>query len=337
MTKPVHSSFPSNAPSNTVSALPTHGIHSAYIKLKPELNAMTVGPANTTFLEPALVVQTVLGAVPQVEKLRDAISAELRSFDWQRVTHLRETALALAHLEALKRQGRRDAPSTIVAEARKTRDLRLADAEPLVARSLLSGAAVSNLRHGNSHRQLAIDLLGIANLFDENYAALEGKTLVTRQDIQDARQLAESLLMHLGAKEYTTDIDTELAIERNKLMSLLLADYQEVSAAVHYVRRQVGDGERIVPSLRKIQMQRSGTRGGTSDGEGDTSDAANADANSNEFDGGTDGERADLGPADADVRASNDPTNGAKGSSKGPEIDPNTLDAMMAGTFKPKS
>lgn len=320
-----------SSPSNTTpyAAKPITPADLAYIKSKPELAALPNDIGDTpSFLEPTLVVQTVLGVVPQVEKLYEAITSELPKFNWQRVIHMRDTALALAHLEGVKRQGKRDVPSAIVAKARQVRDLRLADAEPLVARGLLPAEAIANLRHGNSHRQLAIDLLGVANLFDQNYSALEGKTLVTREDIQAARELAEALLVHLGSKDYATDSDTELNLEGAKLMYLLRADYREVSWAVLYVRRNAGDGERIVPSLRKIQMQRGSSRGNTEvSRDEEPQDAA-----------------ADIASA-ADNTQGNPPAANGQGSAakanteaaKGQEVDTATLDAMMSGTFKPKA
>jgi hypothetical protein len=237
----------------------TH-FHLAYKRLKPKLTAIPIERAVRIVFDVGLVVQTTLGVLPELEKLRPEIEQECPRLSTTLIPDLREAAYALAHLEALRRGSKGQPLGATVNDAvtriRSARDVLLADVQPLVARGLLDEKALL-LTPGNSPRNIAFDVLRLVNYLDENWATLAGKTLTTEQDLDAARVQARDLITSLGVRD-NAESEEELSVTRQRAMTLLMDIYEELRWAVRYTRRRAEDGDLIMPSLYSLRSRRSG-------------------------------------------------------------------------------
>jgi hypothetical protein len=233
--------------------------HLAYARVKPRLDAFPPDKVARVPLDAALVVQTALGTLPQIERLRDAIQHECPRVNIQLLSELKEVAYALGHLETLKRGSKGlivDASvSDAVVRMRGIRDVFLADIQPLVARGKLDERAIA-LTPGNSARNVAFDVLRLVNYLDEQWSTIAGKTLTTQADLEAARVSARDLITVLGVRD-NTEGDEELNLARAKALSWLMDVWEELRWAVRYVRRHANDADTIMPSLYSLRGKRS--------------------------------------------------------------------------------
>jgi hypothetical protein len=72
-----------------------------YARLKPRFDAIAAAKAVRTTLNVAGVVQAVLGALPELEKLRSELERECPSLNIHLIGELREAGYALGHVEAV--------------------------------------------------------------------------------------------------------------------------------------------------------------------------------------------------------------------------------------------
>ncbi len=237
--------------------------HVAYQRLRPRFAAVPQSGILRVPLDTGLVVQTVLGVIPELEELQDEIAWELPRVDLAMISELRETAFAVAHLESLMRGAKGFVSQDTADPLQKVRDYRsllLADTQPLVARGLLEQEA-STLSRGNSPRNIAFDTLQLANYLDTNWERIQGRSLITREELDAARDAVRELLTYLGVKDQGGESEEEVQSNRLKGLTLLFKLYEELRWAVRYIRRNTGDADLVMPSLYTLRKARRNTSG----------------------------------------------------------------------------
>ncbi len=236
--------------------------HVAYQRLRPRFAAFPHSGILRVPLDTALIVQTVLGVVPELEQLKEDIAWELPRVELSMINELRETTFAVAHLESLTRGAKGFVSEDAADPLQKVRDFRtvlLADVQPLVARGLLEAEAAT-LSRGNSPRNIAFDTLQLANYLDKNWERIKGRSLTTRDEIDAARDAVRELLTYLGVKDQGGESEEEVLNNRLKGITLLVKLYEELRWAVRYIRRNAGDADLVMPSLYSLRKapRRSG-------------------------------------------------------------------------------
>lgn len=185
----------------------------------------------------------------------------LKTFDVSMVDHLRDYALALAHLHGDYRAagGGVDNVGELAAQCLELRDRLHADATALAKRNLLDGKRVAKLRGGNSYRMIAFDTVGLVGLFLEKWDTLAGKTAVEMQELELARSKASRLVASLGLREQASPTPNELTTLRQQAYTLLVRSYNDTRDAIAFVRRKQGDVDGIAPSLYAGRGRRTTT------------------------------------------------------------------------------
>ncbi len=229
--------------------------HVAYQRLRPRFAAFPSSSVLRVSLDTTLIVQTVLGVMPELEQLKEEIAWELPRVDLGLINELREMAFAVIHLESLSRGAKgfvSEDSSDPVQQVRHYRSMLLADVQPLVARGLLEPEA-STLSRGNSPRNLAFDTLQLANYLDRNWDQIQGRSLTTREEIDASRDAVRELLTYLGVKDQGGESEEEVQSNRLKGITLLVKLYEELRWAVRYIRRNTSDADLVMPSLYSLR------------------------------------------------------------------------------------
>lgn len=249
----------------------------AYQRLLPRLQRYNVDELLHVTLEAGLVVQTIIGLLPELERNQVAIVEGSRLAETA-IGDLREGTYALAHAESLRLSaaGMAPAPSDPVEAVRAFRADLAEDLEGLVRRGLLEAKALA-FSTGNSPRNIAFDVLRFANYMDQYADVLKGRSWTTPEQVNAARAAAKRLLEFAGEKVYAPEDDTEHKSIRHRALTYVVRLYEEIRAAVLYARRAHGDANILAPSLYATRSKRGSSKDGSTDTP-DTSDTPPAAA-----------------------------------------------------------
>ena len=190
----------------------------AYAAILPEMSALSEQQLEPMNVEVVSAVTTVLGCLPELSALRPEIVRHLPLFDIERFDKLKAYTLALNHAHALHRGTA--SPRTSLAEAGDTlmdlRDRLYADAASLSSHGLLDGSRLKECKRAVGYRALATDVFTLVALFKEHWAAIQARTPVTWQLLQDAGRRATDLLEAVGLREQAPAILAETALVRHR-------------------------------------------------------------------------------------------------------------------------
>lgn len=241
----------------------------AYERVKGELAGLKAEDVQTPTLDIQAAVRTVLGALPEIRALRAQLVKELPAFDVAAFDKLEDYALALSRAHA-RYQIATTSPNEldeVIVEASKARERLIAAARGLVLFGLFDSRKLEQLKHGNGHNNVAEDLQALSAAFEENWAQLEGKTPLTLESVKGASRLGLRFTRLVGLKEQGTPEQAEATDLRRRAFTLLLRTYEDVRAAVRFLRRREDDAESIVPTLY-VKVRRAGGKDETQVPEG---------------------------------------------------------------------
>jgi hypothetical protein len=89
----------------------------------------------------------------------------------------------------------------------------------------------------------------MAEILRKNAATIAERTSVKPEEIYAAENLADQLGTAIGLREQAPQIVAEAVRNRNAAFTLFITTYEEIRAAVGYLRRQEGDAASITPTL----------------------------------------------------------------------------------------
>lgn len=196
----------------------------------------------------------VLGALPKLLALRDAMRATFLAPPFPLLDKLRDYALAAAyaHSRVLPRDAGETHLRALVNEATPLRERLLSSAETLTKFDLLDARQVAAIRQGTGHVNTAQGLSALAALFREAGPAVVSKTALTKADLKRAGELSTRLLDALGQRQSGADGsgDPGEADDRlGKAYELLARAYGECRRVVAFLRWHEGDADLIAPPL----------------------------------------------------------------------------------------
>jgi hypothetical protein len=121
------------------------------------------------------------------------------------------------------------------------------DAQALAQRDLMDGAPLRQLRGGNSHINIALDLFALAYLLRTNWPSIQSKTALTLAELVEAEQLADQLTTTLGLRQQAPSPDTPSADMRLRAFNLFWRNYREAARGVRFL---VPEGfDEIIPPV----------------------------------------------------------------------------------------
>jgi hypothetical protein len=205
------------------------------------------------------VIVTVLGAVPELRRMRPGIVDALPGFDIGRLDRLESYALALAHAQAeyLKAPATNPGPTELAREVRRWRDELLGVVQALAARGVIPKPSAGLVERRRAYGPLAVAVLALAEHLREHSAAIAGKTVLERSELDQATSAAQRLLGAMALPRRKPE-KKAVAEERDRAFTLLIRAYADVRRAVRYLRWRERDADGVAPSLyRRGERQRS--------------------------------------------------------------------------------
>lgn len=236
---------------------------SAYAAMRGRAEAVAAGERVAVTVDLQDVVILALGvarfvALLEVRARFALLPREL--FDPAQLDELLTLALATHHghveLQTLRAGGSAaKLPADLVAGAGEVRARMLELCEYVFRRDLRLGLEVASIRSGSGYKDLALDLVRLANIYDEQAATVARDPInYSATDASDARRLSQAILHELGASQ-GADERAQLATVTG-LWTLLLRCYDEVQAAGSFLYRNQ-DPERKFPSLFTRRSRRA--------------------------------------------------------------------------------
>lgn len=245
----------------------------AYNEVQPEIDAMSGDDLATINLDIPQAVSSVLGILPKIAPLREAIVVNLPTHPIKTFDKLGTYALAAwySHLLALPPASSSSPIKTLLDEAGPLRENLLSDAEALAKRKVIDASVTEEIRSGQGNIDMANDLVALAALFSNNWSEVKGKTAATEAEVERAGQLGPLLLAALGVREQGAAVaPVEAAAKRARAFTLFVRAYDETRRAVTYLRWHEKDADELAPSLYKGRGRRGGSPEGEETGPGET-------------------------------------------------------------------
>src|SRR5262249_24691441 len=107
---------------------------------------------------------------------------------------------------------------------------------------------LADIKAGKGHLDAANDLGALSGLYREHWHEIEGKTAVTREEVDRAAVLGTKLLRALGGDGQAATL-APTAERRARAYTLLVNAYGEARRAVGFLRYYEGDVDTLLPSL----------------------------------------------------------------------------------------
>lgn len=215
-----------------------------------EIKAVREEDLLTVNLDVHGAVATVLGALPEILALRNEIS-KLPQVDVSVVDSLEDYAMAAG--EANSRYATAIAPQEDILalneEALKLRETLRSDATALAHRGLIDPARLTAFKGLIGYKNVAFELIDWANLIQDCWARIQGKTALTPEELAHAKSVGERLVRAAGLREQGPAVVVEAARIRQQAFTLLVKAYDEVRRGVVFLRWKERDADRIALSL----------------------------------------------------------------------------------------
>lgn len=241
---------PTPAAEGTANPAQAARYRAAFERLEAEIRAVPEDEIAGINLDVPTVITTIVGSLKELMPLRDQI-AKISFIDITKIDNLRDLTDALSHTQGGYRAatGPTDPVAKLAAEVTAVRDQLYTDAHALAKRGLLDLVRVEKLRTPSGHRNIAMDVVGLASLFREHAQALVNRTPVTDAELEAGLRLAEKLMDALGERDQAPALITAAALLRQKAFTLVVNAYDEARRGIICLRWHEGDADEIAPSL----------------------------------------------------------------------------------------
>lgn len=222
-----------------------------YDRCLPELLAIEPGDVMTVNLDIAVAVCTVLGKLPTLQGLREAIARELPAFDLTKLDRLEDYARCLSHAQTRAQTSPESANRlrAVATEAGALRTQLYRDAQALACRGIISASGLEQYKGLNGYLNTASDLLILADVLTPQWPKIQGRCGATLEELQRAAKLAVRIHRLLGLREQEPARATETADMRARAFTLFLKAYSQLRRAVVWLRWDENDADRFAPSL----------------------------------------------------------------------------------------
>ena len=196
-------------------------------------------------------IRTTEGVLPKIAGMRPLIVQLLPQFQILFFDQLEDRALALGHTQTVYESAEKAPamPQPLIDDATQAHAIALSEVTTLVYRGLIPSQALSSLNGGNGYRNLAADLFKLSEAMRSNWSKISGRTSMTVTELDTMENLADQINQALGTLEQMPEPEASATRDRQAAYTLFLEAYDEVRAAIAYVRRKEGDADEIMPSL----------------------------------------------------------------------------------------
>ena len=223
----------------------------AYERLAVEIHAIPASDLVPITVDIQSTVTTVLGVWKEIRGLRAEFVSALPNFDITLFDTLESYALALGHTQTVY-QTASEPPASLVllaGKVNKTREILVANVTLLIAMGLLEASVLGDLKGANGHKNIGFDVFALSNILKKIWARVSSKLTLTLVDLDAAENEADKLVTAVGEREQAPAVAAQTTRERQAAFVLLTKTYEEVRAALGFLRRKQGDVDKIAPSL----------------------------------------------------------------------------------------
>lgn len=225
----------------------------AFARIEKDIEALPAEQVGRVTTDVPTAVSLALGALPQIETLLPEMTDVFIKPPKAEIERLRDRALGLLYTHLLYSPPSKQLDADLE-EARVLREQLLTTADAHAVHGQINAAAIARIRQGAGHLDRANDLIALAALFEAAWPLIGDKTPVTEAQVERAAALGTQLVAALGGKELkvgTLTAGRTPADLRNRAFRLFITDYEEIRAAVEYVRRREGDAHTFAPPLHR--------------------------------------------------------------------------------------
>ncbi|MFO0562537.1 MAG: hypothetical protein U0269_31260 [Polyangiales bacterium] len=236
-----------NAEAHSPDAPPTDSLESARTKVRPAASALDSEHVRTYNMDPPYAASVIHNAWPVIEPRIEAMS-KLPGFDAALVRLVPFAANALLLVDS--RIPRKSPPSAAQLQlAINARRALVTAAQPLADRAMIDAAILERASSGTSFLDVGNGLLMMASEITSKWSQIVNKTIITSAEIETAQRLGREMLSAATARPESDQAIAELEDERARIATLLFDGWNEVRAALGWLRRREGDANELAPSL----------------------------------------------------------------------------------------
>ncbi len=253
--------------------------NAALARVKPEMDALKPEQLLQVNVDLREATSLVLGNLPEIRALRADIAKAMPGFDLDRFDKMEAYTLALIESNAGFKVATEptDTLDRLVPEGERVRELLLAEAKALELRGVFDPKKLREVEGALGRKNVASDLMLLSKAFETSWAALEGKTRVTREELDDAYKLGLHIMRLVGVREQGARAIGAATDERLRAYTLFVSAYDDVRRAVSFLRWKDGDADEIAPSLHSGRgAKRKGSDAPEPGGDGSDAGSANA-------------------------------------------------------------
>lgn len=177
--------------------------------------------------------------------------ARLPEFDAALVGRLRDYARALHYWHSLAQYA--SAPpaglAAMIDQGIATRDRVLSMLNALAKFGVIAPGALSSFGGTSAHRKVARDLTALSGFVHQNWSTLEGKSLLTLEEMHDAERLGYAILEAIGDRDSSPAATARATRERDKTFTLFVRAHDQARRALVFLRWDEDDADTIMPSM----------------------------------------------------------------------------------------
>lgn len=210
------------------------GSEEALAEFRPHAQKLDSRDIQPMRADAALAYHNIVIGVNAVLSKQAALAKLPAPFKLESVKSLPRLALALlfAARQVDRKAGSPGTTKQMLRRANELRTLLLTAAEALANSKIIPARLVEKIRKGRGVRDLVQDCIDLAALFRKYAAEIAGKTAITKEQIDEAASVGNSLLRVLvpkaARKAKKTPDDVKDAVElRDRLWTLLVTRYRE--------------------------------------------------------------------------------------------------------------
>ncbi len=242
-------------------------LRQAFEQAKPEIDAISDGDLLIVTTDVVAAATTGQGVYPEVIALRPQIVQEFSSFKVSRLDNLKTYGLALLYANGEYKTATE--PPAVVADmaetALHTRAVLLADTNSLIAHGVLAPGVINKLQGVNGYKNVMADLIALVAIHRKYAEQIADRTSVKPEELKAAEDLAAKFSEAVGLREQSPQTIAAATRTRQAAYTLFVTSYNEVRAAVQYLRRREDDADNIIPSLFAIHGTRKKSAVDTND------------------------------------------------------------------------
>jgi len=233
-----------------------NAMQSAWISSAQERSAIERGGTVRVAVNGPETARQMFAYIPKIQSLREQIVEQMPHHPIALHDKLPQYVLGFLYAYQQWQLATSDTEQfeKLMAEGTELRRLMLDWAPTLVLWKVMQQAELDAITAGAGHTDTADDLVTLGRLNVDRWRQLDGKVGYDKAKAERAIVVGQSLLKLLGERGDVDSAEVRKAKDDwERAFTLLLKAYDEVRAAVSYVRRAEGDADLYAPSLYKTR------------------------------------------------------------------------------------